>query len=78
MLKVWTREVLTEFLRTKLDGYRFLVVSNREPFQHRHVDGQIEWIQPASGMATALDPVMRACGGLWIAHGGFVSANQKR
>jgi alpha,alpha-trehalose-phosphate synthase [UDP-forming] len=69
MLKVWTREVLTEFLRTKLDGYRFLVVSNREPFQHRHVDGQIEWIQPASGMATALDPVMRACGGLWIAHG---------
>src|SRR6185312_7001703 len=24
---------------------------------------------PASGMATALDPVMRACDGVWVAHG---------
>ncbi len=69
MLKVWTRDVLSEFVRTKLDGYRFIVVSNREPFQHRRVDGRVECIQPASGMASALDPVMRACGGLWIAHG---------
>jgi alpha,alpha-trehalose-phosphate synthase [UDP-forming] len=69
MLKVWTRDVLSEFVRTKLDGYRFIVVSNREPFQHRRVNGRIECIQPASGMASALDPVVRACGGLWIAHG---------
>ena len=68
-MKVWTRDVLSEFVRTKLDGYRLIVVSNREPFQHRHAAGGIECIQPASGMASALDPVMRACGGLWIAHG---------
>jgi trehalose 6-phosphate synthase len=68
-LKVWTRDVLNEFVRSKLDGYRFIVVSNREPFQHRRVGSHIECIQPASGMASALDPVMRACGGLWIAHG---------
>jgi alpha,alpha-trehalose-phosphate synthase [UDP-forming] len=68
-LKVWTREFLSKFVRTKLDGYRFIVVSNREPFQHRRLNGQIECIQPASGMASALDPVMQACGGLWIAHG---------
>ncbi|HTU48805.1 MAG TPA: trehalose-6-phosphate synthase [Bryobacteraceae bacterium] len=68
-MKVWTRDVLSEFVRTKLDGYRFIVVSNREPFQHRRAGGRIECIQPASGMASALDPVMRACGGLWIAHG---------
>lgn len=68
-MKVWTREFLSEFVRTKLDGYRFIVVSNREPFQHRYVNGQIECIQPASGMANALDPVMQASGGLWIAHG---------
>lgn len=68
-MKVWTRDVLHEFVRTKLEGYRFIVVSNREPFQHRRVSGHIECIQPASGMASALDPVMRACGGLWIAHG---------
>ncbi len=70
MLKVWTHDVLSEFVRTKLEGYRFIVVSNREPFQHRRVaGGRIECVQPASGMASALDPVMRACGGLWIAHG---------
>ena len=68
-MKVWTRAVLNEFVRTKLEGYRFIVVSNREPFQHRRVGGHIECTQPASGMASALDPVMRACGGLWIAHG---------
>lgn len=68
-MKVWTRDVLSEFVRTKLDGYRFIVVSNREPYQHRRVGARIECIQPASGMATALEPVMRACGGLWIAHG---------
>ena len=26
-------------------------------------------MRPASGLVTALDPVMRACGGTWIAHG---------
>ena len=68
-MKVWTRDVLSDWVRTQLDGYRFIVVSNREPFQHRRVAGGIECIQPASGMASALDPVMRACGGIWIAHG---------
>ncbi len=68
-MKVWTREVLSNFVRTKLEGYRLIVVSNREPFQHCRTANGIECIQPASGMASALDPVMRACGGLWIAHG---------
>ncbi|MBV9406353.1 MAG: trehalose-6-phosphate synthase, partial [Acidobacteriaceae bacterium] len=68
-MKVWTRDVLSEFVRAKLDGRRLIVVSNREPFQHRRANGSIECVQPASGMASALDPVMRACGGLWIAHG---------
>lgn len=70
MLKAWTREVLSNFVQSRLGDYRFIVVSNREPFQHRRAaDGSIETIQPASGMASALDPVMSACGGLWIAHG---------
>lgn len=69
MFKLWTRQVLTNLVRTKLEGCRFIVVSNREPFQHRHSGGGVQCIQPASGMAAALDPVMRACGGLWIAHG---------
>ena len=69
MLKAWTREVLSKFVRAKLGDYRFIVVSNREPFVHRRTDGRIECIQPASGMASALEPVMSASGGLWIAHG---------
>jgi trehalose-6-phosphate synthase len=69
MLKVWTREILQEFVRTKLDGYRLIVVSNREPYQHRLDDGKITYSEPAGGVTAALDPVMRACGGLWIAHG---------
>lgn len=69
MWKIWTKEVLHELIRSKLQGYRFFVVSNREPYSHRYKNGKIECIQPASGMATALDPVMRACGGVWVAHG---------
>ncbi|HSU30883.1 MAG TPA: trehalose-6-phosphate synthase [Bryobacteraceae bacterium] len=69
MLKVWTREILQEFVRTKLDGYRLIVVSNREPYQHRLHEGKITYSEPAGGVTAALDPVMRACGGLWIAHG---------
>ena len=48
---------------------RFIVVSNREPYVHAMHQGRVECITPASGMATALDPIMRASGGVWIAHG---------
>jgi alpha,alpha-trehalose-phosphate synthase [UDP-forming] len=68
-LKVWTRDALSEFVQRKLDGHRLIVVSNREPFQHRRSGARIECIQPVSGLASALHPVMRASGGLWIAHG---------
>lgn len=69
-MKVWTREVLNEFIHSRMDGYKFIVVSNREPYSHRYTeDGSIECAQPTSGMASALEPVMRATGGLWIAHG---------
>jgi len=47
-----------------------IVVSNREPYIHHHAGGGIECVRPASGMAAALDPIMRAAGGVWIAHGG--------
>jgi trehalose 6-phosphate synthase len=30
---------------------------------------EITWVRPASGLVTALDPVMRAWGGTWVAHG---------
>jgi trehalose 6-phosphate synthase len=50
-------------------GFKFIVVSNREPYIHEYRNGQIECIKRASGLTTALDPIMRASGGVWIAHG---------
>lgn len=58
-----------DFVLERLRDYKLIVVSNREPYIHRYSGDEIECVQPASGMAVALDPVMRACGGVWIAHG---------
>lgn len=58
-----------ELIQSRLKGFKFIVVSNREPFIHRRQGESIECIQPASGMATALRPILMASGGTWIAHG---------
>jgi len=66
---MWTRQRLMELIESKLKGHRLIMVSNREPYIHRFVGDRILCEQPASGLAIALDPIMRACGGVWIAHG---------
>ncbi|MGH7455270.1 MAG: trehalose-6-phosphate synthase, partial [bacterium] len=63
---MWTKEALHELIQSKLRNYRFIVVANREPYIHRYAGDQIECVRPASGMAVALDPVLRACGGTWV------------
>jgi len=66
----WGPEVLRGVLREDLMGDEVLIVSNREPYIHvRRKDNVIEIQRPASGLVTALEPVMRACSGTWIAHG---------
>ncbi|HET9701725.1 MAG TPA: trehalose-6-phosphate synthase [Burkholderiales bacterium] len=65
----WTPETLRSILREDLKGEDVLVVSNREPYIHVRNEGRIEVQNPASGLVTALEPVMRACSGTWIAHG---------
>ncbi len=65
----WSPEALRTILRNNLRGEDILVVSNREPYIHGRRDGRIEVSRPASGLVTALEPVMRACSGTWIAHG---------
>ncbi|TMH38204.1 MAG: trehalose-6-phosphate synthase [Betaproteobacteria bacterium] len=65
----WSPEMLRGVLRDKLLGDEILVVSNREPFIHVHRGEAIAVQRPASGLVTALEPVMRACSGTWIAHG---------
>jgi trehalose 6-phosphate synthase len=75
---------LVASLGSHLRHTHLVVVGNREPYIHlRRVrepgwwarlrgakpSEEITWVRPASGVVTALDPVMRACGGTWIAHG---------
>jgi trehalose 6-phosphate synthase len=66
---LWTAQRLKEHVRLELHGKNFFVVSNREPYMHMKRGNAIEWIIPAGGLVTALDPIMRACGGMWLAHG---------
>jgi trehalose 6-phosphate synthase len=65
----WTPETLRSILHQDLKGEDVLVVSNREPYIHVRHGNRIEVQNPASGLVTALEPVMRACSGTWIAHG---------
>jgi len=65
----WSKERLEDVARTRLGGAKLIVVANREPYIHRYQKGEIQWIRPAGGLTTALDPVMQACGGVWVAHG---------
>lgn len=66
----WSPQRLQSLLRTQLRGDQVIVVSNREPYIHEHRDGAVVVRRPASGLVTAVEPVMRACSGTWIAHGG--------
>src|SRR5437588_817152 len=65
----WTKARLEALARTRLGGARLIVVANREPYQHHLRDGRLGWARTVGGLATALDPVMRACGGVWVALG---------
>jgi len=65
----WTPETLRSILKGELQGHEVIVVSNREPYIHVKADDGIHMQRPASGLVTALEPVMRACSGIWIAHG---------
>src|SRR6185312_4443169 len=66
---LWTPERLREHVRSKLSGRPLVVVANREPYRHSRKSGRLEWMSPASGLVTGLEPLLRACGGTWIAHG---------
>jgi trehalose 6-phosphate synthase len=67
----WTPQRLRYVLNRHLRGEKVVIVANREPYIHEKGDeGEIVVRHPASGLVTALEPVMRACSGTWIAHGG--------
>ena len=67
----WTPQRLKQTLNRYLHLEKVVIVANREPYIHeRTEDGGVVVVHPASGLVTALEPVVRACSGVWIAHGG--------
>jgi alpha,alpha-trehalose-phosphate synthase [UDP-forming] len=66
---MWTADRLAVQVQTRLDGGRLFVVSNREPYIHQRTGKALEVVVPPSGLVTALEPVLEACDGTWIAHG---------
>jgi trehalose-6-phosphate synthase len=68
---LWTAERLRVSLQNKLHDTPLFVVSNREPYMHvlNEKDGSVNVIVPASGLVTALEPVLLACNGTWVANG---------
>jgi trehalose-6-phosphate synthase len=65
----WTADRLSAQVSTRLEGSRLFVVSNREPYMHQRKGKSLEVAVPPSGLVTALEPVLNACDGTWIAHG---------
>jgi trehalose-6-phosphate synthase len=66
----WTPQALRQVVRDHLRSAQVIIVSNREPYIHNFDAEHRPVMQvPASGMVTALEPVMRACSGVWVAHG---------
>jgi trehalose-6-phosphate synthase len=65
----WSPETLRLALTSELEGSEIIVVSNREPYIHNFADQRIVMQTPASGLVAALEPVIRTCGGTWVAHG---------
>jgi trehalose-6-phosphate synthase len=66
----WTKERLQRLVSDRLKSVKLIAVSNREPYIHvRQPGGEIQCITPASGLTTAIDPILRASGGVWVAHG---------
>lgn len=67
--QTWGADTLKTLLNQDLAGDEILVVSNREPYIHVNTPNGIKVQRPASGLVTAVEAVMRACSGTWIAHG---------
>ena len=66
---LWTAQRLAEHVRSKLNGSGLFVVSNREPYIHNRQGNEITVTVPASGLVTAIEPILCACNGTWVAQG---------
>ena len=77
----WTREKLQLLVQREIGDYKLIVVSNRQPYVHDLIGGELSYASPAGGVTTAIDPLMQECNGTWVAFGGgrgdWLAADQK-
>ena len=66
----WTREKLQRLVQREIGDYQLIVVSNRQPYVHEIVEGELSYTSTSGGLVTAIDPLMQECGGTWVAFGG--------
>ncbi len=65
----WSAARLKATLSQHLQDERVVLLANREPYIHEKTADGIRVTHPASGLVTALEPVMKACSGVWVGHG---------
>jgi alpha,alpha-trehalose-phosphate synthase [UDP-forming] len=66
---MWTKETLQNTMREKMSDYLLIIASNRQPYKHALQAGKLICLREAGGLVTALNPVMQAVGGTWVATG---------
>src|SRR5262245_23470775 len=66
----WSAEGLRDWIASAYADESIVVLANREPLRHdRAPDGSISVRRSTGGLVTALEPLMQACHGVWVAHG---------
>ncbi|MGE3623554.1 MAG: trehalose-6-phosphate synthase, partial [Bdellovibrionales bacterium] len=63
----WSAAALHDFVKNNLPSEQLIAVSYRQPYAHHHTPDGVTWSMPASGLVTALEPIMKACRGTWFA-----------
>ncbi|HTL47575.1 MAG TPA: trehalose-6-phosphate synthase [Verrucomicrobiae bacterium] len=66
---MWTKETLQNTFKERMSDYRLVIASNRQPYHHTLKAGKIVCQREPGGLVTALDPVMQAVNGTWVAVG---------
>ena len=61
--------MLRAFLEENFPEKSLIIVSNREPYIHKKRGKLIRVEKPAGGVTSALDDIMKAVGGTWVAWG---------
>ncbi|MFI5305104.1 MAG: trehalose-6-phosphate synthase [Nitrospiria bacterium] len=66
---IWTAAKLRKEVNHLFKGSKLCVIANREPYIHNRKGQSLEVLFPASGLVSGVEPIVRACSGLWIGHG---------